>query len=327
MSRLRTVLLVALAVAGCRSAPAAPRVGGSPWARVAAVLLPPSAAQEAHDALLRADLARSDSVAHIGYVSGLASVLAGDVVYLRGGLPIIRGRAAALAVAAAESIGVSTTVRWQPVRAEASADGRSGYSYGFAIYSAAESRSPSVRVDRYIAFWRREAASWRIVAYAETYGTPPMPIAPPPSVLAAALRDAPMGRTEGALEAIRAADAAFAADAERLGAGAAFGKFAASDAQVFSAPGELLTGPEAITQSFGPASPRNTLTWHPVTGEVSESGDLGYTVGNADFVSTSRDGSIQTRRSKYLTVWKRQRDGAWRYVVDGGSARDPGMTP
>jgi ketosteroid isomerase-like protein len=27
------------------------------------------------------------------------------------------------------------------------------------------------------------------------------------------------------------------------------------------------------------------------------------------------------RFSKYLTIWKKQRDGTWRYVVDGGSAR------
>jgi ketosteroid isomerase-like protein len=25
--------------------------------------------------------------------------------------------------------------------------------------------------------------------------------------------------------------------------------------------------------------------------------------------------------SKYLTVWKKQRDGSWRFVADGGSAR------
>jgi ketosteroid isomerase-like protein len=33
------------------------------------------------------------------------------------------------------------------------------------------------------------------------------------------------------------------------------------------------------------------------------------------------DGAPEVRYSKYLTVWKKQRDGRWRYVVDGGSAR------
>jgi ketosteroid isomerase-like protein len=64
--------------------------------------------------------------------------------------------------------------------------------------------------------------------------------------------------------------------------------------------------------------------WHPVAGEVARSGDLGFTVGNAVFTGRSLDGSPQVRYSKYLTVWKRQRDGSWRYVVDGGNARPNG---
>lgn len=323
MHHHRTLLLVALSAAACRSAPFVP---GAPFAG-ASMLAPLSLAEEAHDGLLRADLGRADSVARLGYVTGLATVLASDVIYLRGGLPLVRGRAAALAIAAAESISAATTVRWQPVRAEASADGRSGYSYGYAVYSTGQSRSPSVRIDRYIAFWRREAALWRVVAYAETYGTPPAPLTLPAGVLSAALRDEPMSRADGALEAIRAADAEFADEAARHGAGEAFGRFAARDAQVFSAPGEFISGPEQIMQSFGPASTGSTVGWHPVAGEVSAAGDLGYTVGNAIFTNTHEDGATQVRRSKYLTVWKKQHDGQWRYVVDGGSAREQTLTP
>lgn len=323
MHPLRAILLVTLASSACRSSPP---MSGAPFAR-SAMFGPLSRAEEAHDGLLRADLGRADSVDHLGYVSGLASVLSSDVIYLRAGLPLVRGRPAALAIAAAESIGTATTVRWQPARAEASVDGRSGYSYGYAVYSSSQPRSPAVRIDRYIAFWRREAEAWRIVAYAETYGKPPAAITPSAAILSAALRDDPMTKAGGALEAIRAADAAFADDAARHGAGAAFGHFAASDAQVFSAPGEFITGPDAITQSFGPATAGSTVGWHPVAGEVSAGGDLGYTVGNAIFTSTRDDGTTQVRRSKYLTVWKRQRNGEWRYVVDGGSAREPALTP
>jgi ketosteroid isomerase-like protein len=44
-------------------------------------------------------------------------------------------------------------------------------------------------------------------------------------------------------------------------------------------------------------------------------------VGNAVFTGYREDGARIQRFSKYLTVWKKQRDGSWRYVVDGGSAR------
>ena len=103
--------------------------------------MPLSDAEEAHDALLRADLGRADSVAKLGIAKGLASNFTSDVVYLRGGLPIVRGRTAAVAIVAAESL-AATVVRWQPVRAEASADGRSGYSYGYTIYGVASVSAP-----------------------------------------------------------------------------------------------------------------------------------------------------------------------------------------
>jgi ketosteroid isomerase-like protein len=58
-----------------------------------------------------------------------------------------------------------------------------------------------------------------------------------------------------------------------------------------------------------------------VEGEASKAGDLGFTVGNAVFTSVREDGAPVVRHSKYLTVWKRQRDGTWRFVVDGGNTR------
>lgn len=316
MRTLPVVLLAGLAVSACR---ATPHVPGASFAG-AALLAPLSPAEEAHDALLRADLARGDSVARHGYSEGFASVFARDVVYLRGGLPAVSGREAAYAVVAAESLGARPVVRWQPVRAEASADGRSGYSYGYTIYSAASGSAPTLRIDRYIAFWRREPEGWRIAGYAETYGVPPAALALPPAAESSTLPDVPMPRARGALDAVRAADTDFSRDAQRVGTGEAFGRYAADDAQIFSGPGEFISGPRAITQSFG--TPTKTgLMWHPITGQVSEAGDLGFTVGYAMYTGQREDGAPVTTYSKYLTVWKKQRDGSWRYVVDGGSAR------
>jgi ketosteroid isomerase-like protein len=313
------VLLTTLAVSACH------RGGHSPGSSFAgsSLLTPLSEAEEAHDGLLRADLARADSVARLGFAPGFASNFASDVVYLRGGLPIVRGREAAAAIVAAESFSAGTAVRWQPVRAEASADGRSGYSYGYTIYGSSGSSgvAPSIRVDRYISFWRREETGWRISAYAETYGAPPSALALPRAAAAAVIADVPMARVRGPLEQVRAADTAFSALAQRVGTGRAFGDFAADNAQIFSTPGEFITGPRAISESFGPSGSSGALVWHPVAGEAAKSGDLGFTVGNAVFTGRREDGGQVVRYSKYLTVWKKQRDGEWRYVVDGGSAR------
>lgn len=303
-------------------APVACRTGqpGSSFAS-AFLLAPLSESEAAHDELLQADIGRADSVARLGYPAGLTSAFAKDVLYLRGGLPILRSRAAALAVVSAEPVGATTAVRWQPVRAETSADRESGFSYGFAIYGHGTAGAPTLRVDRYIAFWRKEPEGWRIVAYAETYGSPPPVLSLPRGVADSVLADVGMSRRRGAVDELRVADEDFSRAATSLGPGAAFGRFAAQDAQMFSPTGEFITGPTAITGSFGPATEGTSLVWHPVEGEASKAGDLGFTVGNAVFTGVREDAAPVVRYSKYLTVWKRQRDGTWRFVVDGGNTR------
>ena len=317
MKRLGVLLLTALSTGACHQGarpPGAAFVGAS-------LLEPPSDAEAAHDELLRADISRADSVMQRGMSEGLAVNLTDDVVYLRGGLPIVRGRDAARAIAAAESLAAPFAVRWQPVRAEASRDGQSGYSYGYTIVSTTSNGTPAIRVDRYIAYWRLLPVGWRIAAYAETYGAPPTALTLPPQLASAAMPNVAMERRNGPLEAIRATDMEFSTDATKYGTGAAFGRYAAADAQMFSGPGEFINGPHAISESFGSPTEKNSLVWHPVHGEVAASGDLGFTVGNAVFTGVREDGAKLERFSKYLTVWKKQRDGTWRFVVDGGSAR------
>ena len=61
-----------------------------------------------------------------------------------------------------------------------------------------------------------------------------------------------------------------------------------------------------------------TLVWAPLLGRAAASGDLGYTVGTAELRVA---GKPETSFLKYLTIWVRQPDGSWRFVLDGGNAR------
>lgn len=56
-----------------------------------------------------------------------------------------------------------------------------------------------------------------------------------------------------------------------------------------------------------------TLSWNPEHGEVS--GDLGYTWGKWTY--TLPDTVIH---GVYVTIWKRQSDGSWKWVLDGGNS-------
>jgi len=59
------------------------------------------------------------------------------------------------------------------------------------------------------------------------------------------------------------------------------------------------------------------LMWEPRFGDVSGSGELGFLTGPVQNVRASRDGG-KPRYSNYASIWKRQRDGSFKVVMDVG---------
>jgi ketosteroid isomerase-like protein len=64
-------------------------------------------------------------------------------------------------------------------------------------------------------------------------------------------------------------------------------------------------------------NPNIQLTWSPLKVEVSDDGTLGYTWGRYEFSSKSKDGKVDSSVGIYLTIWRRQADGSWKFVYDG----------
>jgi len=70
-----------------------------------------------------------------------------------------------------------------------------------------------------------------------------------------------------------------------------------------------------------PAWPEGTsLTWTPVKADMAASGDLGYTYGNYVFKSKDKEGKPVIYYGKYTSIWKKQKDGSWKVVVDMGNS-------
>ena len=70
-----------------------------------------------------------------------------------------------------------------------------------------------------------------------------------------------------------------------------------------------------------PPWPEGTsLTWTPVKADMAASGDLGYTYGNHVFKSKDKEGKPVTHYGKYMSIWKKQKDGSWKVVVDMGNS-------
>lgn len=67
-----------------------------------------------------------------------------------------------------------------------------------------------------------------------------------------------------------------------------------------------------------------TLTWTPVKADMAASGDLGYTYGNYVYTAKNKEGKPVANYGKYTSIWKKQKDGQWKVVVDmGNSSPDP----
>jgi ketosteroid isomerase-like protein len=64
----------------------------------------------------------------------------------------------------------------------------------------------------------------------------------------------------------------------------------------------------------------NQLVWTPIGGDISGSGDLGYTYGNYEFHSKDKDGKPAVEYGKYTSIWKLQKDGSWKVVLDMGNS-------
>jgi ketosteroid isomerase-like protein len=59
------------------------------------------------------------------------------------------------------------------------------------------------------------------------------------------------------------------------------------------------------------------MTWEPQGGDISASGDLGYTYGIYEMRFKDSSGNVE--RGTYVTVWKKQEDGRWKVVLDSGN--------
>lgn len=100
-----------------------------------------------------------------------------------------------------------------------------------------------------------------------------------------------------------------------------FLSFIADDAAFFPANAPIVTGKEAVGASWMEVltTPGVSLRWQPIKAELARSGELGYTYGRYQLTTTDAEGQSVTRHGKYVTIWKKQPDGAWRVVVDIGN--------
>ena len=124
-------------------------------------------------------------------------------------------------------------------------------------------------------------------------------------------------KINNAKQEIKQAEKDFEKMAGEKGIAEAFAYFADSAAVINRANDSLIRGKESI-RNFYAADRFKTATvkWSPDFVDVSTTGDLGYTYGKYTWQSKDSSGKINESRGIFHTVWKKQKDGSWKYVWD-----------
>lgn len=123
------------------------------------------------------------------------------------------------------------------------------------------------------------------------------------------------------IDEIREADQNFSILSEKQGMAKAFTSYAADDVIKLNDGAAPTIGFDSLRAQMS-RLPANgaVLTWQVLKADAAQSGELGYTFGQ--WMLTKKENSVKRTVSYgvYMTVWKRQRNGQWRFVLDGGNA-------
>lgn len=95
-------------------------------------------------------------------------------------------------------------------------------------------------------------------------------------------------------------------------------KYAADNAIEMSQNAMPLVGIAAIRANAEGKTEPFSMHWYPIRAKVSSSGDLGYTYGGWEMMTRGVAGDDTLIFGVYCTVWERQPDGSWKYLIDGG---------
>jgi len=112
-----------------------------------------------------------------------------------------------------------------------------------------------------------------------------------------------------------AVDSTFSRYSEKSGYSKAFIEFAHPDVIMLRDNNLPLVGRNSLVEVFKNRPTEGVLfTWEPLGGEIAKSGELGFTYGIYSFHVDSL-----SEKGTYVSVWKKDNNGNWKYILDSGN--------
>ncbi len=125
-------------------------------------------------------------------------------------------------------------------------------------------------------------------------------------------------------DALMQADIDFSDLSKEKGVKEAFLAFAASDGVLLRPFMMPIVGFDAVKKFMDDGDTNFQLTWAPLYADISSSGEMGYTYGTYSLTFIDETGAEQTRFGTYVSIWKLDGAGKWKFVLDTGN---PGLQP
>lgn len=128
------------------------------------------------------------------------------------------------------------------------------------------------------------------------------------------------GPSKAAAE-ILAAERTYAARFQEVGVPQGMQEFLDPEDGIALTGGPPVRAKEAFTAFGGAAGAGARLSWTPTEIFVANSGDLGASWG--DFVLSDASGALKPVTGRYVTVWRKGKDGLWKALMDVGAPDAP----
>jgi ketosteroid isomerase-like protein len=281
------------------------------------VTQPSSTPQQIADELLAADRAFAAASAKTDLITGISAMFASDVAMPAPGA-IAYGSQKAIEALRANPANAGATAVWTPARVAISSDGLHGFTAGFMTIKRADG---SINPAKYLAYWEKQQAGWRVRAYKRAAAKQAAPDTKvsyllPERIMVSMLTPEKFDRDR---QSLSDAEKSFAADAQKMGLGAAFKKYGSPDAINLGGGGvpAFAWGNEAIASlvSQGEPASGSSVNWGPEKAIVAVSGDFGVTIGYITPNKPGADGKTPPGQP-FFTIWRRDSDGVWRYIAE-----------
>ena len=117
-----------------------------------------------------------------------------------------------------------------------------------------------------------------------------------------------------ALNAMQQTDADFSETSRRKGFKAAFLEYIDEDGALLRPNRMPIVGADAVEYLSAINDSTVQLTWEPLGGDVAKAGDMGYTYGTY----LMKDSASESRGT-YVTIWRKDPEGKWKFVLDTGN--------